>query len=705
MATGTCQPKPSGSRLLLVVGFLLYLTAQGYLTVSPLWNWTLTPEADDTLTYVLKSRQMMECFTQSCPALLDLRQQLVVRTTDPEATKQRMLAISRVFPVYHPLFSVLLIGVSSLGMSLMEAYRLLWCLAPAIFGLAFAYFLTTLLGSAPAGVALILLAFKVFPDTGLHHLVPSNFAMALAVILWARIISRQGRAPWSLFLGSLVLMTIHIIGVIYAAMAGMLALFLAGKENRKGVWVSVLAVAASIAAFYFAARFITRPAFIIPPLLPRGENPLHLWLVGIWWNVAQVVIENVKLAEGLWGSFPLFLGALAFGLGTLAPSRRRVVVKLLLVYGIFLGGLVFYASSHPADVLFRLWIPLVVLLFGLVGQAIWYALESSWAWWRQHRDASSGEGRLAFQHFWPVVVLAVLLGYAGEMILKGAEQAVIMAQHLREREPLALFPSQPELLLARARPGDRVLYTSLIAMDYYLIHGAMRLGAVYYHPALKGTPIDTDWLRRPDLRFAVAYQPTVYHPSFEGGNETNWWVNAPDFRFSPVGKPRKYGPAAREGRIPAALHRWMTVKVKTRDAPKTLRLNIENPRGRAVLEVVPLNPTGEPLDQHRQVVQIPARWSGWLTVDLTPMPPGSPLRLVFPREQDRYQLGGLTFDENHLSWPWAQKALLTFQPRDGRTEAFTVSFDPANLLPEPLKGRQVSVLDDRGSSVLLQLTR
>ena len=35
--------------------------------------------------------------------------------------------------------------------------------------------------------------------------------------------------------------------------------------------------------------------------------------------------------------------------------------------------------------------------------------------------------------------------------------------------------------------------------------------------------------------------------------------------------------------------------------------------------------------------------------------------------------------------------------------AFSVSFDPAALLPELLKSRRISVLDDRGSSVLLEL--
>jgi len=66
-------------------------------------------------------------------------------------------------------------------------------------------------------------------------------------------------------------------------------------------------------------------------------------------------------------------------------------------------------------------------------------------------------------------------------------------------------------------------------------------------------------------------------------------------------------------------------------------------------------------------------------------------------------VGGITFGQDRHYWPWAQKARLTFQPRHDCTGPITVSFDPAALLPEPLKKRRITVLDDRGSSVLLKL--
>jgi hypothetical protein len=702
------KPWRWGPWLLLLIGLLTYVGMQGYLTVSPLRNWNLTPEIKDGLTYVLKSQQMLECFRQDCPALNDLRDQLFSKGGDAplgsDSYKQRALAAARVFPVYHPLFSALLIGIGKLGhMDLLEAYRFLWTLAPLIFGLAFAVWLSVIFGPHVAGVALILLAFKVFPDTGLHHLVPSNLDMALALVLWARLIKRRGWAPWSLSLGSLVLVTMHLIGVIYAAMSVALALLLADREKRRRLLWATGSVAACIVAVFLVAYFVKKPDFVIPPLFPHGDNPLWRVLKGTGANLLQIMVDNVRLSEALWGWPPVFCGAVVLGLGTLPQATRRVVLSLLLIYAVVLGGFLFYVSSHPADVLFRLWVPVVVLLFGLVGQAFCFTVDQVKAWWRQRKAAPPGAGPLDLKSFWPLIVLAVLLGYAGQMISRGSEQIEVMVHFLREKEPLAFYPSQPRDLLAQARPGDRVLYTSFVLMDYYLINGGLSLGAVYYHPAFDGTRNVSDWLTRPDLRFAVTYQPTVYHPSFAGKDEPWWWITMPDFRYSPLNKRRTHGPLAREGKIPADLYRWLEVRPTAGEAPKSLRLDIDNPGDESVLEIAPLDQGGKPLDRYRQVLKVPAHWSGWLTIDLQATPPGSALRLTFPREADRFQVAGLTFGEDKLRWPWTKKALLTFQPRYDSTGPITVSYDPKNLLPQVFRSRQVTVLDDRGSSVLLEL--
>ena len=121
-----------------------------------------------------------------------------------------------------------------------------------------------------------------------------------------------------------------------------------------------------------------------------------------------------------------------------------------------------------------------------------------------------------------------------------------------------------------------------------------------------------------------------------------------------------------------------------------------------MLEVVPVAASQDLLNSSRVTATIPARWSGWVPLDLTAFPEVRSFRIVLPPGEPAFQLSGLVLGEDRFSWPWAQKAALTLLPRDG-APAVTVSFDPAALLPPALQGRKVRVLDDSGSSVLLQL--
>ena len=261
-------------------------------------------------------------------------------------------------------------------MDLLAAYRLLWTLAPLIFGLAFACWLTAIFDPGVAGVALILLAFKVFPDTGLHHLVPSNLDHG------------PGRGPLGPHhllpgLGPLVPVPRFPGHRDHASHRG----HLRGHGRSPGPAAGRPgqappspggggAVVACIVVVFLVAYFVKRPDFVLPPLLPHGDHPFWREVKGIGMNILQIMVENVRLSEALWGLPAIFCGALVYGYATLSQATRRVVRSMFLIYAVVLGGFMFYVSNHPADVLFRLWIPLVVLLFGLVAKAICF----TWTW-------------------------------------------------------------------------------------------------------------------------------------------------------------------------------------------------------------------------------------------------------------------------------------------------------------------------------------
>ena len=293
--------------LICLAGLVIYLLVQGALLNMPLANWSLLPKLDDTLTYVLKTKQMQECWFKPCPAMDDLRQQLPLPGATPAAAHQLSLAFSRIFPVYHPLFSLILLGMTKFGLGLMSAYQLLWRISPLIFGLAFLYLLVELTEPAAAGIALALLAFKIYPDTGLHHFEPSNLAMAGAVVVWARIISCRGWAPWTLGLSSMLLPAIHPIGVLYTLVSIGLALVLTKPQDRKKILVVTGLMVLVISSIFLVSYLIKKIPFVQFTLIPPVPDPFIYTIKGALQNLQTVIVEIVRSAGGLFGFVPIFL--------------------------------------------------------------------------------------------------------------------------------------------------------------------------------------------------------------------------------------------------------------------------------------------------------------------------------------------------------------------------------------------------------------
>ena len=696
--------RPYLSWLVFILGLLVWMGIQGALTDVPLWSRPLPPEIDDSLTYVLKTRQMEECFRQDCLALEDLKSQLQIPSSDPEAGHQRDLAASRIFPVYHPLFSVLLLGVSKLGFTLMDSYKMVWTISPIIFGLAFAWYLSVVWGRGAAGLAMLLLAFKVFPDTGIHYVVPSNLTMALAVLLWTRLIARQGQAPLALVGGSVVLMAMHPIGRLYAVMAVALSLLLAGKSRRPRHWYAASLTILLVAAAFVLPHLVDRPQLVSPAFLPPGGHPLLDSLRGAAASLVAVGADVVRLGPGLFGNASLFCGAVVLGFLTVAPNRRPAALKITLMQAFFFTALFFHVSSHPADVIFRIWIPLVVILFGAVGQAMVHVAAHSWSLVLDRLGRQPGARAGGTVVFWPILAMAVLLGYAVGMSASGAEQVAATILHVQSRQPLDFRSEQVDLLLSRAHPGNRVLYTSMMIMPFYFINGAMPLGAVYYHPALADTETEREWLDRPDLRFAAVYNPTVHHPSFAGVDENRWWVTSPEFHFSPLSLARKKRPISRNGYVPAAEYQWLEVETTAGPPYRSIRLLVKNNGPAATVTVFPIGQSAtRPTEPATQIVA-PPNYSDWLDLPCPGTVETNRYRIVLPPNSPDLAIGGISFGNGPLHWPWSQKANLILMPRDTGERPLSVSFDPAELLPEPLRRKSITVLDDGGSSVLLELS-
>jgi hypothetical protein len=680
------------------------MAVQGYLILGPLWSRDLPPEVDDSLAYLVRTQELQECFAQDCLALQDLRKQLFVSSSDPEVSRQRLIAAFP-FPFYHPLFSSLLLLVNQWTKDLITALKVVWSLAPLFFGVGLAYLLATLWGKAAAGIALSLLAFKVFPGNGLHYLTPSNVAMGAALFVWARILSRRGDAPWTLVIGSVVLLGIHPIGGVYAIVAALWALSISVDGRRMRIWVAVLAVFLILCLSLVLSSAVHRPS-VFDILGYLGGFPGIAKIVKTYLTTTtEVLAQIVTMKEGLFGSFPFFCLAIGIGYFVSPEKARSTFLRTMGIYAVLLFGALYHTDPlcQPGELFLRMWIPAAVVFYGLVGTANWYTLKASLRMLKDRLGNPQRDSDFSFQKAWPAVVFAILTGFSLEMVLSGSEQVYATREYMTNRQALAFDPSQPKKLLSQARPGDRVLYQSTMIMGFYFVHGAMGLGAVYYHPVLEKTRTNSQLLKREDLRFVVAYNPTVYHPSLEGLDEKNKCITNPEYRFSPLSEPRKYGPISREGFIPAVDFRWLQVDAKGGGDFRSVRLLVRNPGKTETLELFPMDISGNLLVNGRATATVKAKWSGWVEFHLKDTSRANLFRIILPKRDPKLHLGGIALDKSGRHWPWAQRADLVLLAKEPGTGKVVLSFDPANILPPPLKNRRVTVLDDRGSSVLFRI--
>ncbi len=707
----------------LLCGLTVWICLQGYLILMPLWTRAALPEPDDTLTYVARAVRADECPSYRCPALRDLDKQFYTPTFDPQVYTYREWAAS-VFGSNQPLFGLILVALKKAGLEMMDAYKALYYLSPLLFGIGFACLLSVIWGRQAAGIALVLLAFKVFPQTGINFLVPSNFNMGLAMLLWARIIARKGAAPWSMGIGSVVLIAMHPLGAVYAVIGGCIALFLSGSRWRRALWISVAVLGA---------------AFLIALILPQRIYNFSLNLPGIsvagllaqgTASIATVVVEVLRLKDGLLGPLGLFLGLLALGFATAPGSRRkRAGIVTLTVIPFLIVGL-FYPPRSPGDVFLRLWIPLVAILFGAVGSAISHVAGLSRDVFTTYRHRSAGEERLSLAQAWPVVLLAVAAGYVLETSAAGVEQIVISTEHMRSRQPLAVCSSQIKMLMSRAKPQDRVVYTSMLVMPYYFIHGALKLGAVYYDPVLKDNQVTKRCLADRNIHFAVAYNPLMHHPALQGLHERRWGTSGPQFHYSPINQPpRKYGPVLEEDAIPMEHYKWMDIEPAGDSSPRILKVRVDNAGVAGTLHLTPVSASGQPLTeltvtrtmpgrshervkaQHEftpdfaQVSKVPGSRFHEVRFSLSTFPDVRRYRLVVSGWKSRVRIGGISFDESPLNWPWELKSKLLLMHNRWEVGPISFTFDPTKLVPPPLNTAKIEVLNDCGSSVLLSIDR
>ena len=638
-----------------LAGLVLCLALQGLLVGVPLWTQAALPGFDDAYAYINKTPQLETCVRQACPALVDLRRQIDTSSPDPEVARWSHRAHQRTLLVYHPLYSVLLLVLERLGMTAENAYRSLTSLGGLFLWLAIAYWLRTLWRPAPAGIALGLLALQVFPGQGLHQVVPSNLALGVLMLVSARLVARRGHATWALVGGTLALLTLHLpLGRLYAV--ALIALVAMLRGPRAAAWPMLMG-GGLIAASLLVPLVMNRPT-LTPEFIPLPAT------LGAWGRFAMATGADIARVIGAWvtpASAVPMVAAIALGYYVAPRGQADALFKTtLIVVALTAVSLALLAPGYPAEMFRRVWVLLAVLLTGAVAQAVCYL------WGRLRAAVMPGR-----PHPWIQISLAPALAFVALVVLVASggqtwRSALVQMQSYRSEFDAA----QPARMAALARPGDRALYLHETPLLVYLSHGALAVGAVYY-PILAGTRAEASWLARPELRFAVAWNPVM---SLE--------VNGPSS-------------------IPVMPYRWIRLETPDAVTAEHIRMHLHSGRAPARVEARQLVPA---CDRTAMADLRPGR-ADWVVVTLPCGAGGRLFEIAFPIGGHAVRMSGLTVGDDSGQWPWARKARLTLGPRNPAAAVTMLSFDAATLLPEALGPVRTEVLADRGGTVLLRLER
>jgi hypothetical protein len=388
--------------------------------------------------------------------------------------------------------------------------------------------------------------------------------------------------------------------------------------------------------------------------------------------------RNVTLA-GLIVADLAFLLVAGF-LTVCAERRRKIAVMGVLLFPLLFVDFALPHPHYPGESFTRLWVPFAVLLTGAIGQVAVTCLALSFDWLRRvvaggmddspsREDAFSKDG-------WRLVLLALMLIILCRYTLNSVESKIGRMRYAQQgmltQGDIVFASRQPDLLFSLARKNERVLYTHETTMYYFLIHGGLDFGAVYY-PAIRGTPDEQTWL-------------------------------APDKNISFLAGINPYCAIPLRTANGLALRRGEKIEVRS-ESPLPLaavRLRLVNPGNEARLAIHVLDlPASDKATTSIELL-VPPKSDGWLPAAPKTDFRSSRFAIEMLERTAVTCLAGIRMQDNSpLNWPWDQGISLAYSPGDGDRNVTVVSFSSRDLCPA-LK-RPLQILADDGSSVLAKV--
>jgi hypothetical protein len=526
------------------------------------------------------------------------------------------LADNTAVPDVKPAASLLLQEVVRLGLPLKWSYAVYETLIAAIVAVAFAYFLTKLLGPEPAGFAMVPLSVLVLlPPQGLHQFIPSTLAIGLSLALWGLVI-RTGSVPRyvAAAIGFAVASRVHPVALVYAGGLAVLAAY--AFRHKLTLKSAALVAAAGLVALGLFLAF--------------SDTIRHVIAQALSADLLNVVAANASALPGRLAAFCVhnwaFVAAFA---ASLIVCRRFLdgwtaavaVALLLMAAASLLYRTEFFTFNIPLDLFARVFVGAAVLASGvLAAVAVGLLDRPGWKRWSI-----------------PAVAVGIVLVSLPSFVAWRAS----LYGNVNGR-PEVIDEAALKTVVARFDPSATLAYGELdLAPTAAFLAGAADLGAIPMNALSPG-----------QLAAAVSelHPAAIVLPNFRA-------LNSLAVVRSHSLERRRYGFSA---------HVIDAVAVSLpREGIRSIRLRVENP-GAAAVSLGPNTYLDEGKRPHEmEAISVPPGTRDWITIEIDPALPARTVIVNLP--PSALWIEGVAVNgpaRDGVAWPWDHEAVVQWHFRE-----------------------------------------
>jgi len=646
-------PEIASKRSIFIIGLLTFLVSKSIMVCLPIILRESPPVADDSYAYILKAEQLKSNF-KNMPGLKDMKSQLKQVDGDAGLTFFNHKHNLRIVNHYHPLHSLLMVGLNRLGLTWEQAYNFICVTGLLLICFTCGYWLYIMWGPTAAGIAMFSLACVRFPDHGLHIIIPSVISITFGMLCWAIILSRNKSCQWYALLLIIAMLTMHPIGRIYALFAIVIYTFTYWKSDRRKT------ITAACTGFFVVLAHI----LICRQIFPQEHFSESKSLLNIIKNIRPAAEIFLDWANHYGGYLSLAFFVLC-GLLTVPLNKRKDVLIIFAVVSVLLlSSIVYYVPNYPGNLFGRMLVPFGVFCAGAAGQSIAYLISWISHWLRNKTDATNQKPHFApliLQNRFSMLLVMLLLGLLCVNIFIGTIKTARMTIYKINNDQKTFDPLQPQTLISRSNPEDLVLYDADTPMFYYFSYGALQRRVIYYH-AIKNTPDEDVWLRgESKIRFIVDWNRIT------------------------------------EGRINLTVTKEINIKSSTTKLFNSIFFYVTN-RGSDCKLKLNLMQNGS-MDSVVQNLVVPADYSGWINFPADRQLYFDSFDLIALKGKIKIE-GMRTQKDASLYWPWDEGITIAYTNAYG--ERHDANFETSNG-SFPDLGNKYIVVSDKGSSILLEL--